>query len=83
MNLFTIQEVGRCSDWAGRPAGAPPKVWPGVESGEAGAASLAAASTAEERARGSAPRMVLMTLPLRKIRKVGMLWAFTSALDRM
>jgi hypothetical protein len=66
-------ETGRLSDCAGLMPG-PPRVRPGVlYSGLLAGANLTAASTALVRARGSAPRIVLMGLPPRKTMNVGML----------
>lgn len=72
-NSCNEAERGRSSDWAGLMPG-PPRVRPGVlYSGLLAGANLIAASTALVRARGSAPRIVLMGLPPRKIMNVGML----------
>lgn len=55
--------------------GVPPRVWPLVENtgGAIGPASLTAFSMAIVRPRVSAPLIVLIMLPFRKMRKVGML----------
>lgn len=59
-------------DW--RLTGVPPKVRPtGLYAGVAGPASLTAASIALVNRRESAPRIVSMTLPDRKIKNVGIL----------
>jgi hypothetical protein len=64
---------GCCIEGRGRADG-PPKVCPTVlKVGFAGPANLTAFSTAEVRARGSAPRRVWMTEPERKTMKVGIL----------
>lgn len=66
-------ETGRLRDCAGLIPG-PPRVRPGVlYSGLLAGANLTAASTALVRARGSAPLIVLIGLPSRKIMNVGML----------
>src|SRR3569833_688121 len=77
MKLFKSQFCGRPSGCRAELLAAefPPSVRPPEENAEPGAApaSFTAFSTAAERAGGLAPWIVSMTVPLRRIRKVGML----------